>query len=352
MHLGADRVADAMREEGIADPGGQRRLGTDVDDVEVLEDPGQCQVGVQVQLAVVEAGGDLCTQLLLGRIDRSDQRLELRMPVGGVGAGDVGRIAPGRGTGVDQEAARVGRALLVQLGVVQHRAVFVERDDVAVGQLVGILLRGRAVGHVDLELAGPGAEGRFGGAMGPHRRHLRMAHQCNFIRRLERAVPVQVVDDRGGVVRRKTAQGAVGLAQDRAAGRIGRQQGQGLLRLADDVDIEMLDPPAAGSGRHHVPVIARLVEDQLRALARGVDDPAVRDPRQRQPMLEMRVDRERIIAVIKYLVVQAAGGNDQMVPSGTRQRGIGARGQGAEVVGIQRGGIWQVHGLTSRDDSL
>src|SRR5690606_40447897 len=53
------------------------------------------------------------------------------------------------GAGIDQEAQRLRRGHAVQFGVVQHRAVGVERDDVLVRHLGGVLLRGGAVGHVE-----------------------------------------------------------------------------------------------------------------------------------------------------------------------------------------------------------
>src|SRR3546814_1778878 len=75
-------------------------------------------------------------------------------------AGDVAGVAAVAGAGVDQEAAHRLRRQAPEFGVVQDRAVLVERDDVAVGQLIGILPGCLAVGQVDAELAGAGAEGR------------------------------------------------------------------------------------------------------------------------------------------------------------------------------------------------
>src|SRR3546814_11530310 len=78
-------------------------------------------------------------------------------------AGDVAGVAAVAGAGVDQEAAHRLRRQAPEFGVVQDRAVLVERDDVAVGQLIGILPGGLAVGPVDAELAGTGAGGARGG---------------------------------------------------------------------------------------------------------------------------------------------------------------------------------------------
>src|SRR3546814_9583808 len=80
-------------------------------------------------------------------------------------AGDVAGVAAVAGAGVDQEAAHRLRRQAPEFGVVQDRAVLVERDDVAVGQLIGILPGGLAVGQGAAELAGTGAEGAIGGAV-------------------------------------------------------------------------------------------------------------------------------------------------------------------------------------------
>ena len=163
----------------------------------------------------------------------------------------------------------------------QHRGMFVEADDVAVGQLVGILAHGAAIGHVDGEFTLAFAERGFGGAMAAHRQVLRFAHQRNLVRRLVAALVFQIVDHGVRVVGRVLSQRALGFAQDRAArGGLG-QQGQCFLGLADDVDVEMLHPPAAGRVRHHVPVVEGLVEDHPGPLARRVHQPAVGHARQR-----------------------------------------------------------------------
>ena len=77
VHLQADAVADAVREERGADAGFQRGFRRDLDHAEVLEDAGQREVRVEVQLLVVEAGAHLRAHRLLRGIDRIDQRLEL-----------------------------------------------------------------------------------------------------------------------------------------------------------------------------------------------------------------------------------------------------------------------------------
>src|SRR5690606_21191496 len=100
------------------------------------------------------------------------RRLGLRLGtaagVVGVGAGDVAGVAGVAGASVEQEAAHRPRRHPVELGVVQHRAMLVEGDDVGIGELVGILAGGLAIGQVDAELAGAGAEGALGRAVRAH----------------------------------------------------------------------------------------------------------------------------------------------------------------------------------------
>src|SRR5690606_8853852 len=126
------------------------------------------QVRVQVDLPVVGAGAHLVAQALLGRVDGLDHRVELAGRVERVAAGDVAGVAQVAGTGVDQEAADFVGGQAVAVGVMEYRAVLVERDDVAVGQVVGVLAGCLAVGQVDPELAGTGTERTFGGTVRAH----------------------------------------------------------------------------------------------------------------------------------------------------------------------------------------
>ena len=118
----------------------------------------------------------------------------------------------------------------------------------------------------------------------------------------------------------------------------------GLVRGADDHDLEVLDPVARGRGRHDMPVIARLQEQELRALARGVHEPAARRVGQRQPRLEVGVDRKWVIPVVEHLVVLGAGGHDEVIEATAREGGVGARAKHAQVVAEILCGMI-VHGL-------
>ncbi|MNT42640.1 hypothetical protein D3C72_1790700 [compost metagenome] len=115
----------------------------------------------------------------------------------------------------------------------------------------------------------------------------------------------------------------------------------------------MLDPPAARCIRHHMPVVERLVEDHRRTLARGEHDPAVGYAGQRQPGLELRVDRIRVITVVEDLVVQGAAGHHQVVEAAACQRLLGASAQHGQVVGIQGAGVLLDHcGGSTRKTAL
>ena len=336
-------MAQPVREERRAHPAGHGRLRRGLEHAEVLEDAHQRQVRVHVQLPVVHPGAHAGAHRLLGRIHGIDHGLELAAAVGSPGAGDVGGIAAVAGAGIDQEAQRLRRRIAFQFGVVQHGGVLVEADDVLVGQFGGVLARGLAIGQVDVELAGAGAEGGFGGPVRAGGLALGQAHQRDLVGGLVRALVVQVVQRGGRVVGQVVAQGAVGLAQDRAArGRAGQQR-QGLLGGADHVHVHVLDPPAVGRLGHHVPVVERLQVDHPWPLPGAVGQPAVGDRGQRQPVLEVRVDRERVVAVVEQLVMAAAAGDEQVVVAAARQRFFGACLQGGQVLRIERGGFGGVH---------
>src|SRR5690606_1571140 len=239
------------------------------------------------------------------------------------------------GAGIDEETAHRRRRQPVAVHVVQHCAVLVEGDDVAVGQVVGVLARRLAIRQVDAELAGAGTERAFGGAVAAHAAPGRLAHHRDLVRRLVRAVVFQVVDDRGRIAGHVIAECRLRLAEDRAARRVGRQVLQRLLFLAYDDDVEMRGPVARRRLRHHVPVVARLQVDQLRPRTRRVDEPAARIAGQPQPRLELRADRVRIIAIIERLVVQRAAGYHEVVEPGPRQRGVGPALHRRQVLPIQ-----------------
>src|SRR5690606_40787724 len=92
-----------------------------------------------------------------------------------------------------------------------------------------------------------------------------------------------------------------------------------------------------------VPVVVRLQVHQARTLARRIHQPAVGERGQRQPVLEVRVGHERVIAVVEYVVVAASAGHDQVLAAAAGQGLVGAGTQGGQVLGIEDGKVGGVH---------
>ena len=78
-----------------------------------------------------------------------------------------------------------------------------------------------------------------------------------------------------------------------------------------------------GQVRRLVPVIGRLVEDQLRSAARQVTHEAVRCLEQRCPVQEVRVGLERRAVVVEKVQARAAGMHRDAVQAGQLQGTIG-----------------------------
>ena len=211
----------------------------------------------------------------------------------------------------------------------------VERDDVAVGQLGGILACRRAVRDVDVELTGSGTE-RAPRRRGARAFPTRVASRIIWISYgvLKARSYSRYASTSGGLFGNVRAERALRFAEDRATTGVRRQVRQGILRFADDHHVEMFDPCATRRVRHHVPVVERLQVDDLWPLARRVNEPAAGIARQRQPRLELRIDRVRIVAIVECLVVQRATGHHEMIETAALQRDVGAALQHVHVAGI------------------
>src|SRR5260370_37315213 len=70
----------------------------------------------------------------------------------------------------------------------------------------------------------------------------------------------------------------------------------GGFRSADDANVEMIDPVPVRRRRRLVPVVDRLVVDEPRRLAWGVDDEAMRVVDDQHPRFEVRGELERVVA--------------------------------------------------------
>ena len=335
MHLQADAVAEAVREEGARDPARDRVLGADAQHAGLTQYAGQREMRVEVQLPVIEAGPHACGQRLLGIVQRPNQGREIVVLVCRVGASDVRGIAAVVGTGVDQEAAQRVRRQPVLGHVMQHGCMGVERDDVAVGQLAAVLSCRLAVRHVDAELAGAGAKRTQGRVVAAHGGAVGGRHHFDFIRGLEGAVVIEIGHRRRRVVGDKAAERAVRFAEDGAAGRIAGQVRQCFLGGADHDDVEMRRPIAGRRGGDDMPVIVRLQEQQLRSLPGGDHQPTAGGIGQRQPGLELGIGRVGIFEVIERAQVQVAAGDDQMRALAAAQRLVGTCFEHGEVGGIE-----------------
>ena len=102
MHLQADRMAQAVRIEHRADAFLQHAARIHVHDAQIAQHATETQMRLQMQVAVIGAGTDLCAQGLLLAVDGRNQLLVKFKPVA-MGAGDVGGIAVVFGAGIDQQ---------------------------------------------------------------------------------------------------------------------------------------------------------------------------------------------------------------------------------------------------------
>lgn len=99
---------------------------------------------------------------LLCGVDCVDYCLEFVVVGGCIGVGDVVGIIVCVGVGIDQEVVQWLWYGVFQVGVMQYCGVFVEIDDVVVGQFIGVLVYCMVVCYVDFEFVGVGVEGGFG----------------------------------------------------------------------------------------------------------------------------------------------------------------------------------------------
>ncbi len=165
MHLDAEQVPDAMREEHAGHAVFRRLLGrASGDDARLHQRAGNQAMREQVNLAVIESRSNGGAQLELQLLHRSHQFEEGRVGacrIRNVRARDVARIAAELRARVDQERGARHVAPAAQRRVVQDGGSLAKRDDVAVGQLLFPQSDGRAVRLVDFEFRGPRAVGLF-----------------------------------------------------------------------------------------------------------------------------------------------------------------------------------------------
>mmetsp|Transcript_5755 Transcript_5755/g.22305 ORF Transcript_5755/g.22305 Transcript_5755/m.22305 type:complete len:403 (-) Transcript_5755:4639-5847(-) len=336
VHLQAEQMPDAMREEGLGHALGHHGLFAHVHQARLAQHAGHAAVGAEVDVAVVHPLAHLVDQRQLLALHRGDQRSELVMACSHPGAGDVAGITIHLRASVDQEAARLGRRLLVLVLVVQHRGMLVQADDVGVGQVAVGVAGGQQIGAVDARLALATQEGGLCSEVARHGTALRGAHLLQLVGALHASRPVQPVEQGLGVVGREARQRCIGLAEDGGARR--DQVGQGLGRLfglADDHQFHRIHPLATGLAWRHMPVVVRLVVDDARLQARAHGQPAVRMLGQRQPVLEMRVGLEEVGPIIEEGKLLDAGRDQHRVKPGGGERGFGLALQRGKVVAVE-----------------
>jgi len=221
---------------------------------------------------------------------------------------------------------------------VQHGAVRVQTDDVGVGQLGLAESGGGEVGDMDLELAGAGVERARGGAMATCADAAGGAHQGDLVGCLAGARPVQPRQQRRRIVGGEIGASRTFLAEDRAvlAEHALQLQARGIFVGHGD-DIEVLDPVTPRRFRHHMPVVARLQENQARFAARHMHDPRAGRVGQRQPAQEMRAGHERRRLIVEKAQTRRAGGDQQAVVAACSQRGITVVDHLGQMLCVERG---------------
>jgi hypothetical protein len=157
VHLDAQVVADAVREEGMRVALGEGLLRRNAQQAQLRQHARDARVGLQVHLEVRPSRRRGAHEVLLHGVDRLDELHERGVAAfGGNRARDVAGVAAHLRAGVEQQHLAAPRAPLRL--VVQRGGLLVERDDRSVRQ--------RALGRagrlaerlVDLELRGAGAK--------------------------------------------------------------------------------------------------------------------------------------------------------------------------------------------------
>jgi hypothetical protein len=292
-----------------------------------------------VDVAVVDArahrGEELQLQFFHGPHQAEEAVIDAG--AGGVRAGNVAGVAAELRAGVDQEGGSWHVAVATQRRVVQDRRAFAERDDVAVGQFLLAQADCRAVGLVDLELRGACPVGRCRRDMSTCPQARSRAQAGEFVRRLGRAMVVQEGEQAGRVHGTEAPVGELRrrFADQRQPAIAGVKQVARVTGFANHGEIKFAGP---GRGRHLgglMPVIGRLVKDQLRPAARQVADEAVRRLLQRGPLQEVGVGLEGGTMIVEEVQPGAAGIDDQAVTALAFQGPLGEAANMLQVRGKQ-----------------
>jgi hypothetical protein len=184
--------------------------------------------------------------------------------------------------------------------VVQDGAAFVERDDGVVRQLLLAQAAGLQELELDLELAGARAERPGRGKVAHRAQAAGFTHADQLVRRLDGTLVIDPIHQ----IRRIDGPDAPGhellheVAYVRGTAQVLRKRGPGGVTVRYRGEVEMRGPVVLRGRGRLVPVVGRLMQEELRAFARLEPDEAVGHVRERCPDLEGRVDAEGVGLVV------------------------------------------------------
>jgi hypothetical protein len=243
----------------------------------------------------------------------------------GPGARDVAGVAQELRPAVDQQHASVARRALA--GVVQRRAVRVERHDRRVGQLVLLAADAGEELLVDLELGGALEERGARGVVPQAAQARGLVHAGDLVGALHGAIPVEARQQRGGIaVRGGDAPLLRGRGRVADVGGLARERellpGRGLV--SHFLELELRQPERIADRQLLVPVVLGLHAHEQRLLA-GADAEQVLRPVERDPVREVRRRLEGRVLVVGVVGEGHAGLDHQRVVARGRERRLGLR---------------------------
>ena len=213
---------------------------------------------------------------------------------------DVAGVACKFGAGIDKKRMAVGRRVLLQDLVMQHRRAFVQRDDRVVRQFLLAQSACLEEGKLYLELRGTSFERPGGCKMPAGTESARLPQARQLVRALRGALVIEVPHEACRVDRAHPPAHELRerLSDVGHAAQIPGQQRPHRAALGYRADVKMSAPVGLRQVGRLVPVVGRPVEEKLRPAARLEVHERVRCVRERCPHLEGRIDLERIGPVV------------------------------------------------------
>src|SRR5690349_7520707 len=194
----------------------------------------------------------------------------------------------------------LGRRLLFQDLVVEHRPAVIQGDDGVVGQLLLPQAAGLQKSDFDFELGGALREGPGCRLVSERSQPARFAQTDELVRGFCGATIVEMAHESAGVDRldpptRKLWKGVADISDFRE---VLRQVIARCREIASRPDVEMRRPVSLGYVRGLVPEVLGPVENESRTVARLEVNEAIRYVGQRRPYLERGVGLERIGPIV------------------------------------------------------